>query len=143
MLKNVYLCDDDEDDRDFFQQALNEVDPEAVLFSATNGEDLLVNLMGRKSKIPDIIFLDLNMPRKDGVETLHDIKSHTRFRDIPVIILTTSSSHENINATFCLGANRFAVKPSDFYELKLLLSILIVGDLPNAATIKEYVINAK
>jgi CheY-like chemotaxis protein len=142
-MKNIYLCDDDEDDREFFQQALSEVWPEAKLYCSINGEDLLVNLQGRKSIIPDIIFLDINMPRKDGIETLHDIKSNIRFRDIPVIILTTSSNRENINATFCIGANRYVIKPGDFNQLKNLLRILINEKVTAVENVEDYVITKK
>lgn len=121
MLKNIYLCDDDGDDRDFFREALSQINEKASLITSTNGEELLFQLHREKYPFPDIIFLDLNMPRKNGIATLHEIKSDYRFRAIPIVILSTSQYTENIDATFCLAPIVMSL------SLQILMTLKIVS----------------
>ncbi|MXN91134.1 response regulator [Flavobacterium sp. Sd200] len=125
MLKNVYLCDDDPDDRELFQNALQQISPDLLLTASGDGEELLLQLYDSFSSLPDIIFLDINMPGKDGLETLREIKSHLHLYNIPVVIYSTSSQSDTVHATYSLGAKSYLVKPDSFNVLKKALTMLI------------------
>ena len=71
-----------------------------------------------KYPLPDLILLDLNMPKKDGREALREIKSEQRLRSIPVVILTTSQSEKDIEETYASGASGFVTKPASFADLR-------------------------
>ncbi|HEY0047074.1 MAG TPA: response regulator, partial [Flavobacterium sp.] len=68
--------------------------------------------------LPDFIFLDLNMPEKGGKECLVEIRKHSKLKEIPVIIYSTSSSKKDIDDTYELGANLYITKPNSFTELR-------------------------
>jgi len=112
------MADDDEDDRLFFQDALKESGYDHELRFAFDGNDLLEQLNKIKAtdfaRLPDLIFLDLNMPVKDGRETLKILKENSDFALIPVFIYTTSNSDLDVNLCYKNGANLFITKPSDF-----------------------------
>jgi CheY-like chemotaxis protein len=114
--KIFMIVDDDSDDSDFFCEAISEIDIAITCITANNGEDALTKL--RKAIIlPDLLFLDLNMPRMDGRQCLTELKKDSKLKDIPVIIFTTSSSQKDIDDTLKLGASYFLTKPSDFHSL--------------------------
>ena len=126
--KNIFLADDDEDDRDFFQQGLKEVCDPCILTTAENGE-VLMNLLSRKvSGLPDIIFLDLNMPAKNGFECLEEIKKDQNLKNLPVIIFSTTAQEGAISQTYNLGANYYVVKPTDFKALKKIITRVLTMD---------------
>ena len=116
MRKNVFLVDDDKDDREIFIEALAEIDNSFKCYTAENGEDA-INKLHVDSFVPDFIFLDLNMPRMNGRECLVEIKNITRLEDIPVIIYTTSSLQKEREELVKLGASMFITKPANFREL--------------------------
>lgn len=111
------IVDDDPDDRDFFCEAVSEVDSSIECISVKGGEEALLHLE-RSEGIPDYIFLDLNMPKMDGKQCLKHIKSNSNLSSIPVIIYTTSKSREDIEETKDLGAVEFLTKPNKFSDLK-------------------------
>jgi CheY-like chemotaxis protein len=115
--KNVLLADDDYEDREFFTEALKEVNPEAVVTTSSNGVELMNILNAWQESSPDIIFLDLNMPLKDGYQCLEEIKSKEELKDNIVVIFTTSSIKEDIEMTYSKGANLFVTKPNDYKGL--------------------------
>lgn len=125
----VLLTDDDEDDRDFFAEALEDLDLEYPVEFCKNGVELLDRLYDPTLAIPDIIFLDLNMPILSGFETLQQIREDAKFKDIPVIaIYSTSATIDGVKNTFGLGANAYVVKPIAFSDLKKLLKKVIETD---------------
>ena len=83
---NILLADDDMDDRYFFEKALQEIPLETALTKVSNGEQLMGYLHENTARLPDILFLDLNMPGKNGFECLDQIKSDKKLGTIPVII---------------------------------------------------------
>lgn len=119
---NIALADDDEDDRLFFVEALDELKLKTKITTYTNGCELMNCLNGATSNFPDILFLDLNMPRKSGFECLREIKSNPKFKNIVIAIYSTSGSHDDIDKTFMDGANIYIRKPSSFEMLKQILS---------------------
>ena len=82
-------------------------------------------LNSENSQLPEILFLDLNMPKKNGIECLHEIKANPKFENIAVAIYSTSSSEEHIEETFVSGANIYIKKPNDFNTLKKVLSDVV------------------
>lgn len=116
----ILLADDDAEDRLLFKEALEET-KDADLVTAHDGLELMTKLSAMV-ELPDAIFLDLNMPCKDGHECLREIKSNKKFGKIPVIIYSTTKNKTQIDATYSEGANLFVTKPDSFTMLKQLLS---------------------
>lgn len=121
----ITLADDDEDDRLFFTDAFSELKIDTKVNTFNDGVELMNYLNNSESILPNILFLDLNMPRKNGVECLLEIKENERFNDIAIAIYSTSSSEEHIEETFVNGANIYIKKPSDFNTLKKILSEVV------------------
>jgi CheY-like chemotaxis protein len=118
---SVYLADDDPDDRFLFEEALLEVRNDVKITMLDNGEQLMKCLDGNITNMPNLIFLDLNMPLKNGIECLEEIKKDNNLKNIPVIILSTSNQKETINQVYIKGASHYMCKPDNFGKLKLLL----------------------
>ncbi|QJB40437.1 response regulator [Chitinophaga oryzae] len=116
---SVLLIDDDIDDRMIFGDVLKELVPDIIYNEAINGEDALAKL--EAGLVPDLIFLDLNMPRVDGKQFLAELRQITHLRHIPVIIYTTSSHESDKKETRALGASYFITKPNSLHELNQLL----------------------
>lgn len=121
----ITLADDDEDDRLFFTDAFDELKINTNVTTCNDGIELMEYLKNPETILPNILFLDLNMPRKNGFECLLDIKKDNRFDDIAIAIYSTSSSEEDIENTFVHGANIYIKKPSDFNSLKKVLSEVV------------------
>ena len=119
------LADDDEDDRLFFREAFEEVKINYEFSTFNDGEQLMDYLNEASNPLPDIIFLDLNMPRKSGIECLREIRNDDRLKKISVAIYSTSSSEQDIEDTFVSGANVYIKKPNDFNMLKKILSDVV------------------
>lgn len=117
----ILLADDDPDDRLLVREAFEESHLLNVLETVEDGEELMEYLHQRGAyagkPMPNLILLDLNMPRKNGMEALEEIKADHHLRRIPVVILTTSKAEEDIIRTYDLGVNSFVVKPVTFESL--------------------------
>ena len=124
-LIKVLLADDDEDDRLFFKEAFNEIKIKTKVVTVNDGEELMDRLIRNGHELPNILFLDLNMPRKNGIECLLEIKRTDSLKDIPIAIYSTSASEEDIEETFVKGANVYIKKPNDFGTLKKILEEVI------------------
>jgi CheY-like chemotaxis protein len=122
---NICLADDDQDDRLFFTDAFDELKIKTKVSTFNDGVELMNYLNNADSILPNVLFLDLNMPKKNGVECLLEIKKNEKFNDIAVAIYSTSSSEEHIEETFINGANIYIKKPSDFDTLKKILSEVV------------------
>lgn len=121
----IILADDDEDDRIFFTDAFEELKIQTKVHMFKDGAELMDYLNKEDIQLPEIIFLDLNMPKKNGFECLTEIRSNARFKDVAVAIYSTSSSEQDIEKTFVTGANVYIKKPSDFNTLKKILSNVV------------------
>ncbi|MES2241095.1 MAG: response regulator [Bacteroidota bacterium] len=121
----ITLADDDEDDRMFFTDAFDELKINTVVNTVNDGVALMDFLNASETVLPNIIFLDLNMPLKSGIECLKEIKADGKFKDVVIAIYSTSSSEEDIENTFVLGANIYIKKPSNFGKLKEVLSEVV------------------
>ena len=114
---NILLADDDKDDRFFFSLALDALTIPTQLVAVMDGEKLTENAQ----KLPDVLFLDLNMPRKNGFECLLEIKANPNLETLPVIIFSTSFEQEVVNLLFQNGAQYFMRKPPEFSQLKKII----------------------
>lgn len=109
---HVLLADDDSDDSLLFSEAL-EQSPVSTRFSRAEDGNELLKFLHTQEK-PDILFLDVNMPCKNGLECLQEIRSKTEFEDLPIIIYSTTNYQVNIDACYQGGADLYVVKPSSF-----------------------------
>lgn len=128
--KKVILIDDDFDDQLLFEDAVNEVTTQVECLTARNGMEA-IELLNNTTPTPSLIFLDLNMPLMDGFEFLEYIKSVDQFKEIPVIIISTSNSPYDQKRSEALGAKIFFTKTSDFHDLKERLSQFLNTDFSN------------
>ena len=120
---NLWLADDDEDDCLFFKEALEELPGDSSLVTVNNGEELMLALATMPS--PDMLFIDLNMPRKNGYECLCEIKLNENLRSVPIIIYSTSFDPEIVKLLYEKGAHHYIRKPAEFSDLKkVLLEVL-------------------
>ena len=119
---HVLLADDDEDDRLIFKDAIDEVKVKTVVTVLNDGEQLMNYLNQKAPQLPNVVFLDLNMPKKNGMECLKEIRANPKLKDVSVAIYSTSASEEDIEETFVKGANIYIKKPNDFAELKRIIS---------------------
>ena len=125
--KTLYLLDDDNDDLDFFCEAVQAIDKSIICVRATNSDASLKAFKLHDVPVPDMIFLDLNMPLVDGRQFLSEIKSINSYSHVPVIIYSTSSHDRDIAETRRLGASGFLTKPYSLDDLVVRLSDLITN----------------
>jgi len=118
----ILLADDDEDDRLFFTDALESLKIETEIDAVSDGEKLMQFLESEDNELPDILFLDLNMPCRNGFECLDSIRLSERLKHMTVAIYSTSAEERDIETAFVKGANVYIRKPSDFDSLKKSLS---------------------
>ena len=111
---NILLADDDTDDCLFFKEAIAELIEPAQFTAVHNGEQLMQLLTHETIILPDVLFLDLNMPRKNGFECLAEIKQNKKLQKLPVIIFSTSFEQEVVNLLYRNGAQYFIRKPAAF-----------------------------
>lgn len=115
---HVLIADDDADDRDLFVDAVNEAKLKTKVSAVKDGTELMNYLQVEGNALPDVLFLDLNMPCKTGIECLSEIKKMDRLKEVAIVIYSTSSSTQDIEDTFVKGANVYLQKPNDFSKLK-------------------------
>lgn len=123
MTLHVLLVDDDATDRELFREAIHLSGRNCSVAEAANGEEALSAL--GNGRLPHLIILDLNMPVKDGRETLQEIKSNSHLKCIPVCVMSTSSAHFDVQSAYANGASLFLVKPHDFRQLTEMINSLL------------------
>ncbi|MBK9981070.1 MAG: response regulator [Saprospiraceae bacterium] len=122
---HILLADDDNDDCRLFQEALNDLPVETELITVPNGEQLMELLSKKRKRLPDVLFLDLNMPRKNGFSSLGEIKRNTDLDQLPVIIFSTATEEEKVKQVYRDAAHYYIRKPATFSELKnVILKVL-------------------
>ena len=127
MRKIILIADDDSDDTDMFYEALMEIDPTTVFYRATDGHHALATLDKHQTAIPHIIFLDVNMPRMDGWECLERLKANDAYKNIPVMMYSTSAHQRDIDIALDHGALCFMTKPTQYNELKKILTEIVAN----------------
>lgn len=124
---NILLADDDTDDRSFFEKALQEIPLDTHFNTVNNGEQLMEYLAENADNLPDVIFLDLSMPRKTGFECLMEIKEDEKLKDISVVMFSTSFTKgielemTLMNTLSTMGALDYIRKPGGFEQLKKVI----------------------
>jgi response regulator RpfG family c-di-GMP phosphodiesterase len=116
-VRKIFYTDDDIDDRDIFKDAANQVSDSLQIITQSSGDEL-IRLLHNPPPYPHLIFLDLNMPIKNGYKVLQELKQSERTKNFPVIIFSTSDDENAINTTRLLGASLYIPKPSSFSSLK-------------------------
>jgi len=117
----ILLADDDETDRLIFKEAFEDLKIKTIVHTVNNGEQLMDYLNKKDSHLPHLLFLDLNMPRKSGLECLKEVRGNKKLKDISIAVYSTSNSKKDMEETFRKGANIYIHKPSDFNVLKQVL----------------------
>ncbi len=140
----IILADDDADDRFFFRELLSEITFQIELKEYEDGDQLLNDLNALPDPPPPaIIFLDINMPRKTGIECLKDLRSTNKFCKIPIVMFTTSTNKKDIEETKACGANLFIRKAYSFQEgvdtLRGVLESYLKGELLDTPEDKFFV----
>lgn len=118
---HILLADDDEADRLLFTEAFSEIKIKTIVNTVNNGLQLMEWLNTESTCLPQLVFLDLNMPGKNGLQCLKEIRSDERLKDIFVAIYSTSENRKDMEETFLNGANIYITKPADFNMLKRVL----------------------
>jgi CheY-like chemotaxis protein len=129
--KLFLLADDDRDDAELFGEALTVIDPPVQFQHVPDGQAVFKFLSNEANPKPDIIFLDLNMPEMSGWQCLAKLKNDIYFREIPVIMYSTSTNPRDREIAGELGAAGFVTKPTDFKLLTKILTSLSQSDREN------------
>lgn len=127
----ILIAEDDPEDRLLLKEAFEVAGFSSKVFFVEDGEELM-NYLNKQGKFsgkedssrPKFILLDLNMPKKDGFETLKEIKASSRLKHIPTIIFTTSDLPDHVLKTYDLGGNSFIRKPNTFTALVEIIDTL-------------------
>ncbi len=136
---NILLANDDSDDCFFFKEALAGSRVSTHLTTVPDGEHLMHLLLHKTYQLPDVLFLDLNMPRKNGFECLSEIKLSSKLKLLPVVVFSTSFEKEVVNRLYQNGAQYFMRKPSEFSQFKkiILQTLTIIAQKNTAQPSRE------
>jgi CheY-like chemotaxis protein len=124
-MNHIVLAEDDKDHTILFQVMLKQVDPTKTLSVVHNGEELLEFL---SQQVPDIVFLDLNMPCKNGLDCLKEIRQQESLKDLPVVVYSNSANMTDIHKSYLHRADLYMVKPFDSFHLKHALQSILSMD---------------
>ena len=140
---DILLVEDNPGDRELTKMALQGAGVSCNIREAPDGEQALIMLFGddpddgEPTRTPDFIFLDLNLPKVNGLEVLTQIRRHPRTKHVPVLVLSTSKADQDVTLSYRLHANGYVVKPDDFEELRKIVEVIDafwfgVAQLPTA-----------
>ena len=132
----LLLADDDDDDCFLFEEALSEIPVTTQLTTVHNGEQLMQLLTKTTDTLPHLLFLDLNMPRKNGFQCLNEIKQNEKLKNLPVIIFSTSCQDDVAEQLYKEGAQHYICKLNNFTQLKKLIHKVLT--LPVDKTANSY-----
>ena len=128
--KHILLADDDEDDRVFFREALDEIPVTTSLSAVTDGDELM-RFLHHDGRVADVLFLDLNMPGRNGKECLQEIRMFHHLKKMPVIIFSTSANFKDVEEAYALGADLYLQKPSGYSLMVQQLQKVLTIDWTN------------
>jgi CheY-like chemotaxis protein len=134
MIKHILIVDDDEDDRYILNEVLSEIDSSLQCTNLNNGVEAIDHLNQHIQELPDLVFLDLNMPVMDGKQFLKEIILQPRLKEVPIVIYSTSKNPGDEEETKILGAFYYLVKPVDFNALKAEVKNIILKAEKSAST---------
>ena len=121
---NIVLIEDDQDDIELLQESFSTYGIKNQMVVLTNGQSA-VTYFQNNDTAPDIIILDYNLPKVHGKEVMLEIKSQNVFKNIPLLILTTSSAREDEEYAYQHGADKFLVKPSNIEQIKVTIDTIV------------------
>lgn len=129
-MKNIFLSDDDADDCMLFSEVFDEIltKEEANLTIVNDGMALMQTLEGTVPPPPEVIFLDINMPKKNGFECLQEIRQNPKLSLIPVVIFSTSNNNDIIDKMYAFGANYYICKPPTYPLFKKAIETVLSFD---------------
>jgi CheY-like chemotaxis protein len=127
--KVVFLVEDDPDDQEFFLKALKVIDADIICFIVSDGEEAIQKLK-RLRFVPEIIFLDLNMPKMDGESCLAEIQKVNSLRNVPVVVCSTAVRPDEVDKYKAKGAAQVLAKPPTFDKLVSMLRTTLHTYLP-------------
>lgn len=133
--KHIVLADDDQDHAFLFERILHQVQPNVTLTIAKNGEELLQVL---QTLTPQIVFLDLKMPCKNGIECLQEIRNTPRLQNLPIIVYSSSSKMTDIQRSYLHQADLYMVKPFNSEHLQNALEAVLNIDLKGTANMRNH-----
>jgi CheY-like chemotaxis protein len=135
----ILLADDNNDDCLLFKEALKELPVSSHLSIVHDGDQLMEQLTQKETKLPDVLFLDLHMPRKNGFASLGAIKRNTELQQLPVIILSSVSEQESVKNVFRDAAHYYICKPANFSQLKKVIyeALILITQKNNPLPNKE------
>lgn len=140
-VRSIILAEDDIDDQNIFQIALQEVDPAINLDFVSNGKELTSLLQNTK---PDLLFLDLEMPYKNGLECLVDIRDNPVLQNLPVVVFSSTTKPSNIQTAYEMGAHLFFIKPPVYQDyLSSIRAILSLDWTDPNAVREDYCVNGR
>ncbi|OQP67645.1 response regulator [Niastella populi] len=128
-VRNIILADDDEDDCLLFQDVILDLHIIANIITVQNVEKLLQILANNSNEVPEVIFLDMNMPLRDGMECLKEIRKTPHLKNVPVIMISTSSHSQTVEEAFNEGANLFIRKPDSFKKFRSILNYIFTMEV--------------
>lgn len=142
---HILLADDDRDDDMLFRDVLKEIPLATDLKTLPNGDQLMQQLQKTNAEFPDVIFLDLNMPRKNGFDCLREIKKEKKLKDIPVVIFSISGEKDIINRMYENGARYYIRKPNTYEELKTLIykALILISEKNSTLPREEFVLSTE
>lgn len=120
---SLLIADDDPDDLMLFADAVAEISPDLNLQIVKDGDEL-INFLNSAIILPNILFLDLNMPRRSGFQCLDEIKKNPVLKDILIIVYSTTANQREVDEVFLRGGDKFIRKPNSYTELKHILTVL-------------------
>jgi CheY-like chemotaxis protein len=125
----ILIAEDDRDDRFLLESAFKESGNDEDLHFVENGVEVMLFLnqllqTSQQPIFPDLMMIDLNMPKKNGKEILAEVKQHSIYKNIPIIVYTTTSNEADIKKCYELGANTYIVKPTSYEGLREVVSAI-------------------
>jgi CheY-like chemotaxis protein len=129
----LLLADDDDDDCFLFEEALSEIPVPTQLTTVHDGEQLMQLLTKTTDDLPHVLFLDLNMPRKNGFQCLNEIKQNEKLKNLAVVIFSTSCQDAVADQLYISGAQHYICKPNNFAQLKKLIHQVLTLPVGKAA----------
>lgn len=137
---NIFYTDDDRDDQEVFREVVAEIDDEVHIFTQNNGAEL-IQALHNPPPSPHIIFLDLNMPVKNGYDVLRELRQEEKTKSLPVIVFSTDGRDESVELTRSLGATLYIRKPEDYNALRRILRNVLTIDWATFSAGGKYVFN--
>lgn len=131
----IFYTDDDADDQDFFREVIAEIGGGHQVHTQDGGDELL-RLLDNPPPDADVIFLDLNMPQKNGHQVLEEIRRSPRHKHLPIVIFSTSDDAGMIEKSKALGASMYVSKPTSYQRFRQILAAILAMDWKNRTAIE-------